>query len=184
MESWQEGIIPPDQKMFCHRFRDRIYQTVRELADPIQIAFIETETGIPADRILMTKCGYICKALEAMMDFKNKRNHSIDLPLSSFYGYLFDFEGLTEDDRDTGTDHEFIVMYDQGWWLIDSYLGCRELTCRKVDPDLLLQVARELQEQFNEEIWIWLTGCHSTDDPTARTQKMRVVVTEFEYTRI
>lgn len=170
--------------MFCLRFRDRIYQTVRKLADPNQIAFIEEATGIPADRIIMTKCGYICKALEALMNFENKRDHPLEIPLSSFYGYMFDFEGVTRDGHDTATDHELILIYDQGWYIIDSYLGCRELTCRQVDPDQILEVTRYLQNRFDEDLWFWLTGCSSTDDPDALTDHMRVVVTEFDYTRI
>jgi hypothetical protein len=157
---------------------------VRELADPNQIAFIQQATGIPVDRVIMTKCGYICKALGALMDFRNKRLHPPEVPLSSFYGYMFDFEGLALNGEDTGTDHELILLYDQGWWIIDSYLGCRELTCRQVDPDQILEVARYLQAQFDEGLWFWLTGCHSTDGPDEPTNQMRVVVTEFDYTPI
>lgn len=170
--------------MFCLQFRDRIYQTVQNLADPNQVAFIQEATGIPADRIIMTKCGYICQALKALMNFKNRRQHPLDLPLSSFYGYMFDFEGVAQNGHDTGTDHEFILIYDQGWWIIDSYLGCRELTCRQVDPEQILEVARYLHDQFDEKLWFWLTGCRSTDDPGEPTSQMRVVVTEFDYTPI
>lgn len=170
--------------MFCRKFRDRIYRTVRQQADSAELSWIQQATGIPIERIIMTKCGYICRALDALMQFRNKRQHPLDVPLSSFYGYLLDLEGVTRNGQDSNTDHEMILLYQQGWWIVDSYLGCRELTCRPVDPNEVLRVARALQQKFDEKLWIWLTGCPSTDDPGAETRQMRVAMTEFDYTRL
>ena len=169
--------------MLCRRLRPRVYQIIRKNASPQRLEAIRSATGLSVDRIIMTKCGFVCLAMKELLNFRNPKEHPIDEPLSSSFGYFFDLEGITRDGRHSGTDHEFIVLYgEESWWIVDSYLGCRDLTCRRIAPEELMETVRSLSDRFNEDLWIGLTGCPSTDEYGAWTSRMQVNIQRFNLT--
>lgn len=167
--------------MFSPRLKEAIHKRIRETTPLTELLEISSITGLEVDRIVKTKCGLTREALQFFLKFRNERNFTIDRPLDSTKGYFFDLEGMTADGMATGTDHEFIVVHHQShWWILDSYLGCREFTARPIDPSKLKEAVLILQQRFDEGLWHWLTQCSSTDDASARTSRMYLVITEWD----
>jgi hypothetical protein len=168
--------------MLCERLAQTIPQLVKRRYKNKNFSRVKRATGLTKKEILATKCGLTRETLQVELNFRKGKQISTHSTLSPKYGYFFDLEGITKNGNPTGTDHEFIVIYEgASWWIFDSYLGCRTFTCRIINEEMVLKIVRKLQNKFKEDLWRELTQCSSTDSPDARTSKMNVYLYRYKY---
>jgi len=170
--------------MLCEWLAQQLPGFIQKHYGHMDFSRIQEITGLTKKEILETRCGLTREAIEQLLNFRHRRRILVNSlqELSPDYAYFFDFEGITTDGYDTGTDHEFIVINVRGvWWIFDSYLGCRRFTCRSIHPNELLNASRHLQKHFDEKIWQNLTQCPSTDHPNELTDRMHVYIYRSEF---
>lgn len=131
-------------------------------------------TKFDDDRVFATKCGNTSGAVAYLLNFTNTIETTF---FRSNKAYQVTFQGVDNNDKYTTLGHEFVLLNnDSKWILIDSYIGYRELTCKFVDIDKITTIIKSLEEKFDNDLWVQLTGCsENTDD------KMLLTIYEYDY---
>lgn len=163
----------------CSRLQSLVVPTVKlllytghlDIDDYLQACLL---TRLPEERVVATRCGDISGAVAYLLDptkpietreFRPGRAYQIEL------------QGVDSAGRFTSLSHAFILLNDGiNWILIDSYIGCREFTCRFVFLDRVVSLIQKLEESFDSSIWLELTGC-----PEQRSGRLQVLIHEFNY---
>lgn len=131
-------------------------------------------TRLPSERVVATKCGDISGAVAYLLNFINPLETRTFRP---FKGYQIELQGRNDAGKFTNLSHGFILLNDGlNWILIDSYIGCREFTCRFVDVNTIQRIIERLEQSFDREIWLQLTGC-----PEQSASRLMVLIYEYDY---
>lgn len=168
------------QKLAAHTVRLLLY--IRKL-DVKEFYEVCDESKLSPDEVISTRCGTMQSAIGYLLNFKNPKYHYLQKVIDGNFNinkaYTCELFGKNKDNEYSLTSHGYVLLYHvNSWFIVDSYIGCREFTVRNVRLDDIKFMIRQLNSRFNEDIWYELTGCENNDSTTVRTQ---VVVYEYDY---
>lgn len=163
--------------MICRKWNKDIYDNMKRLAKPEEVQHIVNVTGLSPKVVVETRCGLMCEAVMDLFGFTNGKR--IDgIPNNPAKGYFIDLEGVKADGNLGVTDHEMMLFNDGiSWYIADSYLGCRYITCRRVDINALYNSILRLSRRFTQEDWQSVAGCKGTLD----TARVNYAIYEYDY---
>lgn len=150
-------------------------------------------TGLSEEEVLRTKCGLMSDTLSYLLNFRE------DPKPGDVRAWRFRLVTVVNGQKQPDITHTFVILetskrgeeenlysptfIDEGreraLLLIDSYIGCREFTCRYIaDVNRFFMDLIFLQQSFNAEIWNAITGCQEVLDIPGSVE---MTVREYSY---
>ena len=172
---------------------DRCYQLGKLITPSVQLMlyldyldiddfyYACARTALSAKEVFESKCGNTQQALSYLLDFSDQKIDDRDLSdIPSDRAQYIELQGIDINDTFTNTGHGFILLYEDGNWIMfDSYIGCRDFTCKVVNIEYIQFVLSKIETQFNDDLWRGLTGCKSDDDLTT---KISIFMSQYKWT--
>lgn len=129
-------------------------------------------TQLKEEEVIETKCRLTADTLAYILSFTDYHEKK---PLA----WWVRLRGLNYFNQPTSVGHAFVLLerHDNTYLFIDSYIGCRGLTCREVDINALRKLLSRLEDKYEPEIWYQVTGCHEEEVP----DHVKVTLDRYSY---
>lgn len=117
--------------------------------------------------MLRTTCGVVAHAIKYLLNFQKTdqwQNSALVITLTGKY-------------NDLSHVMTFLPLTGQ-WWMLDAYIGCRELECKPVDLQSVFQKIHQLTKTWNPTIWIDLSGC---SEPEPSNQEVKATLQKYTF---
>lgn len=117
-------------------------------------------TGLHEDEVIKTKCRLTADTLAYILSFANYHEKKP-------FAWWVRLRGLSFFNQPTSVGHAFVLLerQDNIYLLIDSYIGCRGLTCREVNINALRKLLSRLEDKYDPDIWYQVTSCYEDEIP-------------------
>jgi hypothetical protein len=126
------------------------------------------KSGYSAETLVETGCGSTNGSVEFLLDFtvpveiSTINNDTFNI----FKAYEFELIGINQKRVTTTTGHFFLLIYSEGWIMVDSYIGCRSFSCKYINLPEFMADLGSLNNRFSNELWMKITGCTDHDQNT------------------
>lgn len=135
------------------------------------------KTSLSLDKVIESKCGTTQTAISYLLSFSNPIKEPQDIVINK--AYHIQLQGISDNGNFTDTGHAFILLNNSNnWFMIDSYIGHRRLTCKIITLQTILNLLSELKQTFNEDLWFLLTECENNDN---NTTKLLSLIYQYDY---
>lgn len=115
--------------------------------------------GLHQDDVIQTKCRLIADTLAYLLSFEPYNG-------SGNRAWWLRIRGLNHFGQSTGVGHALIVIeQEERYFLIDAYIGCRDLTYREIDFEEFQRNLASLEEYYDPQLWEDVTGCYEQEIP-------------------
>lgn len=129
---------------------------------------------------IRTNCNNIAESLAYLLNFRNceyMKNYN----LNPKKGYVFYLRGVSSQNKFTSTSHAFVVInHNSRWIILDGYINCHGIDYRIMDLSSIVHLLTRLEEKFDEQSWIFITKCASTDYDE-KTTWIHISIKECDY---
>lgn len=137
-------------------------------------------SDLTLDQVVRTKCRLTADTLSYLMSFQP--SDMTNMTSEHNDALWIRLRGLDKNDQSTHVSHALVILETpDGHLLADSYIGCREITCRIIDPDEFLSDILEMQEKYRPETWKELTGCSDDNSDGPPIDHVLVVKNDYSY---
>lgn len=128
-------------------------------------------TGLSLDEVITTKCRLTADTISYLLSFTPRTGENPE-------AWWIRLRGYDKYDQGTGVGHAFVVLEGgNGHLLIDSYIGCRGLSCRYVDFDHLTDCISQMEKSYHPDLWKEVTGCYENEP----VDHLKVAAVEYMY---
>jgi hypothetical protein len=130
-------------------------------------------TNLSIEEVVKTKCRLIADTLAYLLSYQ-----PYDSPEEKV-GWWIRLRGVNKFEQSTSVGHALLVVEggDGKTYLIDSYIGCRSITCREIDMLEFLAQLKSLQKQYDPRIWLEVTGCEEREIP----DHVHIIMQKYSY---
>lgn len=141
--------------------------------DLYEIYCISQDTSVDLDTCIETKCSNTCDVVSYLLNFQTTSNFK---EFKKDKAYTIELQGM-KDNELVNTSHMLILIYQDGWYLLDSYFNQRRFGYKKVDIDQINELLNQLKTRFSRNQWSLLTG----DQEPEECDKIDVLIFEYDY---
>jgi len=163
--------------LFNERTYYKLMKKMVKVDEECKNNFIQSKihTSLTKKEIIKTRCCFVYFYLRHFLSFHSEdlifnNYYTCDFPIINFhslYAYEIDFIGLKsmhlfkKDYKianklktiESNINHKCILIYIDKWYLIDSYIGNRELTIRPIKILDLIKFIMNIRIVFNSNNW-------------------------------
>ncbi|XWV25804.1 putative orfan [Tupanvirus soda lake] len=170
-----------------------LFVGISSIAEVYNCVFKE---NLSVDFVIKTKCGLQVDCIEYLMGLSNQK-----IVFDNYYfenNYLFDnfkkenayilcMQGINKNKFNTqryyttNIDHQFLLIHDNNnWYIIDSYIGHRELTKKIINVNELSEFIQKQRIIFDQTKWNEMFDVSIKSD---NTSNIYCVINRYELTK-